>query len=50
MINLVNYLFILGGLAAAAAVGVMCVVVLFVWMAGGPQKGPSETWRRADEL
>ena len=50
MTTLVNFVLILGGLIAAAAVGVMCVVVLFVWMAGGAQKGPSETWRQADEL
>ena len=49
MITLVNYLFIFGGLAAAAAVGTMCVVVLFVWIAGGVQKGRSEAWRQADE-
>jgi len=50
MTNLVNFVLILGGLAAAAAVGVMCVVGLFVWMAGGAQKSPSEAWRQADEL
>jgi hypothetical protein len=50
MPSLVNFVLILGGLAAAAAVGVMCVVVLFVWMAGGAQKGSGEAWRRADEL
>ena len=50
MPNLVNLLLILGGLVAAAAVGVMCVVVLFVWMVGGVQKGPGEAWRHADKL
>lgn len=50
MSNFANYVFIVAGLAAAAAVGAMCVVVLFVWFAGRAQKGPSETWRRADEL
>jgi len=45
-----DFMVMLGGLAAAAAVGGMCVVVLFVWIAGGPPKGRSEAWRPADEL
>jgi hypothetical protein len=36
----------LGGLAAAAAVGVMCLVCLFVWFGGSAEKEPSEAWRR----
>jgi hypothetical protein len=49
MPDLINFVLILGGLAAAAAVGVMCIVVLFVWMAGGAQKDRSEAWRPVDE-
>jgi len=44
-----NFVLLLGGLAAATAVGVMCVVVLLVWMAGGPQKERSEAWPPADK-
>ena len=50
MNGFLNFMLMLGGLAAAAAVGVMCVVVLFVWMAGRGQKERSEAWRPADEL
>ncbi len=35
----------LGGLAAAAAVGAMCLVCLVVWFGGGTEKHPSEAWR-----
>jgi hypothetical protein len=49
MSGILNFLLMLGGLAAAAAVGVMCVVALFVWMAGGSQKERTEAWRPADE-
>jgi hypothetical protein len=46
---LLNFIILLGGLAAAAAVAGMCVVTLLVWMAGWMQKEPSEAWRPADE-
>jgi hypothetical protein len=49
MNDFLNYVLMLGGLVAAVAVGVMCVVVLFVWLAGGAQKNRSEAWRPADE-
>jgi hypothetical protein len=35
MINFINSLLMIGGLAAAGAVGVMCAVCLVVWIAGG---------------
>lgn len=35
MINYINTFFLFAGLAAAAAVAVMCGVCLVVWMAGG---------------
>lgn len=50
MNDLLNFLLMLGGLVAAAAVAGMCVVVLFVWLGGGTQKERSEAWRPADEL
>jgi hypothetical protein len=35
MSGLINKLLMLGGLASAAAVAVMCLVCLVVWLAGG---------------
>ena len=40
-------LVLLGGAAAAVAVAAMCVVCLFVWVAG--LKSVREAWRPADE-
>lgn len=39
----------IGGLVAAAAVGLMCVVCMVVWLAGRAEKQPSEAWRQADK-
>jgi len=49
MSGILNFILMVGGLAAAVAVGVMCVVVLFVWLVGGAQKERSEAWPRADK-
>lgn len=46
---LINFVIILGGLAAAVAVGTMCIVVLLVSLAGWAQKESGEAWRPADE-
>ena len=50
MTALLDFLLLLGGLAAAAAVGTMCLVVLFVWIGGGLNRDRTETWRQADKL
>jgi len=48
--HLLDFIFLLGGAAAASVVGVMCMVCLFVWLSGRAEKGRSEAWRPADEL
>jgi hypothetical protein len=48
MHDLLQFLLALGGVAAAAAVGFMCGVVLLVWLSGST-RSPSETWRPADK-
>ena len=45
-----DFIFFLGGAAAAGAVGVMCVICLVVWLSGRNKKHPGEAWRPADEL
>ncbi len=49
MNDFITVMLALGGLAAAAAVGGMCVVVLLVWLCGGIRRSPSEAWRAADK-
>jgi hypothetical protein len=49
MSEFLHLLLAIGGLAAAAAVGLMCVVSLMVWLAGSSEKEPSEAWRHADK-
>jgi hypothetical protein len=49
MSGFLHLLLALGGLAAAAAVGMMCLVCLMVWFAGTSEKEPSQAWRHADK-
>ena len=49
MSEFIHVILALGGLIAAAAVGVMCVICLLVWLGGSEQKEPSEAWRHADK-
>ena len=48
--HFLDFIFLLGGAAAASAVAVMCVICLVVWWSGRDEKNPSEAWRKADEL
>ncbi len=50
MIQVFDFMFLLGGIAAASAVGVMCGICLLVWWGGQDEKNPGEAWRKADEL
>jgi hypothetical protein len=50
MLEIFDFLFLLGGVAAASAVGVMCGICLLVWWSGRNEKSPGEAWRPADEL
>ena len=49
MREFIHIIVAIGGLAAAAAVGLMCVVCMVVWLASRAEKQPSEAWRRADK-
>jgi len=49
MNDFLHLILALGGLAAAAAVGLMCLVCMVVWLAGRSEKQPSEAWRHADK-
>jgi integral membrane sensor domain MASE1 len=49
MNDFLHVILAIGGIVAAAAVAVMCVVCLFVWLGGSMEKEPSEAWRHADK-
>lgn len=49
MMGILESLFLVGGLVAAAAVAVGCGVGLFVWLSGGRSDASTEAWRPADE-